>query len=159
MTRHFFAFALLSLSVLASCRGAVKTRTGLPAQLQPVNAASTGTLEVHLTGIPAVRGQLFVELYDQATYFDYAQVLNERIVPVTATEMTVTLEHVAAGRYIAVGSHDANGNNELDTGLFGIPLEVYGFSRDARGALGPPDFSAGAFDFDGTTARVDVPLR
>ncbi len=159
MTRFLFALSILSVSVLGGCRGALKARTETPLQLRVQNAAVTGTLEVHLTGIPAARGQLFVELYDQATYFNYDQVLNERIVPVTATEMTVTLEHVPAGRYIAVGSHDANGNNELDSGLFGIPLEAYGFSRDARGALGPPDFSAGAFDFDGTTLRVDVPLR
>jgi len=114
---------------------------------------------VRVLGIPLVKGQLFVELYDRATYFNYDQVLNEQIVPVTGTEMTVTLEHVPAGRYMAVASHDANGNNELDTGLFGIPLEAYGFSRDARGALGPPGFEAGAFDFGGGAETVDVTVR
>ena len=99
------------------------------------------------------------ELYDRDSYFDFSRVPNEQVVPVTATGMTVTLQHVPAGRYIVVGSHDANGNNELDTGLFGIPLEAYGFSRAARGAFGPPDFEAGAFDFDGSTATVEVVLR
>ena len=156
---RFIFIALVALVVGSACRSAPKTRDGLAPQLRPENAGVTGTLAVHVLGIPSVKGQLFVELYDQATYFNYDQVLNEQIVPVTATEMTVTLEHVPAGRYMAVVSHDANGNNELDTGLFGIPLEAYGFSRDARGALGPPDFKAGAFDFDGVASAVDITVR
>jgi uncharacterized protein (DUF2141 family) len=157
---HFSSLLVLTaLLSLTSCRSAPKTLTEVPLQLRPENAQTPGTLAIHVTGIPSVRGQLFIELYDQQTYFNFDQVLNEQVVPVTATEMTVTLEHVPPGRYIAVGSHDANGNDELDTGFFGIPLEAYGFSRDARGLFGPPDFSAGAFDFDGTAATVDVVLR
>lgn len=155
-----FIFVALAVLVTGSaCRSVPRARGDLPPQLRPENAAVTGALAVHVLGIPQVEGQLFVELYDQATYFNYEQVLNEQILPVTATEMTVTLEHVPAGRYVAVASHDANNNQELDTGLFGIPLEAYGFSREARGALGPPDFAAGAFDFDGVTATVDITVR
>ena len=155
MTRFLF----VALVALTACRSAPKTLVGLPVQLRPENDATTGTLAVHLTGIPSVQGTVFIELYDRDTYFDYSRVPNEQVVTVTANEMTVTLEHVPAGRYIVVGSHDANGNNELDTGFLGIPTETYGFSRGARGAFGPPDFEAGAFDFDGTTATVDVLLR
>lgn len=151
--------ALVLCLALCACAAAPHARTGLPLQLRPENASVTGALEVHVTGIPSVQGQLYVELYDRSTYFDYQQVLNEQIVPVTGREQRVTLEHVPAGHYLAVASHDANGNDTLDTGLFGIPLEAYGFSRGARGALGPPEFEAGAFDFDGTRAVVEVDLR
>ena len=158
MTRFLFAGLVASL-VLSGCQSAPRTLLGLPLQLRPENEGTTGTLAVHLSGIPSVQGSLFIELYDRDTYFDFSRVQNEQVVPVTATDMTVTLQHVPAGRYVAVGSHDANGNNQLDTGIFGIPIEAYGFSRSARGALGPPDFEAGAFDFDGTAATVEVVLR
>jgi uncharacterized protein (DUF2141 family) len=37
--------------------------------------------------------------------------------------------------------HDANDNGVLDRNLLGIPSERYGFSGNARGLAGPPDFA------------------
>jgi uncharacterized protein (DUF2141 family) len=147
------------LLLVAACSAAPKpTRTGPPAHLREP-AAVVGRIEVAVTGIPAVEGQLYVELYDQATYFRYADVLNERIVAVTGTEMVVALEHVPPGRYIAAVSHDRNSNHTLDTGWFGIPKEAYGFSQGARGRLGPPSFEEGAFTFAGGTQRIMISIR
>lgn len=157
MVRYFFVVVVIALT---ACRAAPKApRQSLPVQLLPENAATPGTLTVRVLHIPSVEGVLYVELYDQATYFEYEKVLNEQIVPVTDTTMSITLEHVPAGRYIIAGSHDPNDNHELDTGAFGVPTEAYGFSRDARGVFGPPDFAAGAFDFDGTSAVLELTLR
>jgi uncharacterized protein (DUF2141 family) len=133
-------------------------RVGPPPQLRPESASIQGSLAVEVTGIPSLQGQLFVELYDRRTYFHYAEVLNEQLVPVTATTMVVTLQHVPPGRYLVAVSHDANSNHLLDTGLFGVPTEAYGFSRGARGTFGPPAFEEGAFDFPGE-APVRVTLR
>lgn len=156
MHRHSLALSL-GLSVFA-CTAAPVKRTETPLHLRPENAAVPGRLTVTISGIDGVRGQLYVELYDEATYFDYARVLNERIVPVDAMTMTVVLEHVPAGRYLVVVSHDANANDTMDTGVFGVPLERYGFSRDARGLFGPPAFAEAAFDFE-ADATVSVTLR
>lgn len=152
--------ALLVSLVLCSCGAATaKKSSEVPPHLRSGNAATPGVLEVRVSGVPSVEGQLYVELYDATTYFHYDQVLNERIVPVSAQEMSVRLEHVPPGRYIVAVSHDRNSNNILDTGIFGIPKEAYGFSRDARGTFGPPSFADGAFDFDGTTASMPVRVR
>ena len=40
---------------------------------------------------------------------------------------------------------DENSNAKLDTNLFGIPSELYGFSRNARGLTGPTTFAEAAF--------------
>lgn len=40
--------------------------------------------------------------------------------------------------------HDADDDGRLDTNLFGVPTEGYGFSRDASGTFGPPDFEDAA---------------
>lgn len=153
---------VLSVALLApGCASPSKppTRTGLPPHQRPEAAGVPGTLRVTVTGIPSVEGQLFVELYDQATYFHYDRVLNEQIVPVTGREMTVSLEHVPPGRYLVAVSHDANANHAMDTGWLGIPKEAYGFSRGARGSFGPPDFASGAFDFDGSRLELTVAVR
>ncbi|MEL6593163.1 MAG: DUF2141 domain-containing protein [Bacteroidota bacterium] len=44
---------------------------------------------------------------------------------------------------------DLNGNGELDSNLFGIPLEPYGFYRDFRPTLSAPDFEDCSFYMDG----------
>jgi uncharacterized protein (DUF2141 family) len=154
-------FAVILAWTCAACATAAAPRAhgSPPPHLRSENGAVPGVIEVTLRGIGPVEGQLFVELYDESTYFRYDEVLNERIVPVTGSTMVVTLEHVPPGRYIVVGSQDINGNNALDTGLFGIPKEPYGFSRDARGTFGPPSFADGAIDFDGTRLSVEVALR
>jgi uncharacterized protein (DUF2141 family) len=36
----------------------------------------------------------------------------------------------------------------MDTGMFGIPQEKYGFSNDAKGFAGPPSFKQCKFTFN-----------
>ena len=45
--------------------------------------------------------------------------------------------------------HDTNDNKELDSNLFGMPKEGFGFSNDAMGMFGPPDFKKASFEHDG----------
>ena len=53
---------------------------------------------------------------------------------------------VTSGIY-AIGLYiDANKNKKLDTNFLGIPKEQFGFSNDARGVLGPPDFESASFE-------------
>jgi uncharacterized protein (DUF2141 family) len=53
---------------------------------------------------------------------------------------------VPPGKYAVAFFQDLNGNQKLDTNLFGVPKEGFGFSRDAMGKLGPPSFEAAALD-------------
>jgi uncharacterized protein (DUF2141 family) len=155
-----FGLALTTIvSACASSSPPPRSATFVPRYATPEFASETGRIEVRVSGIPSVQGQLFVELYDRATYFHYDRVLAEKVVPVTAREMVVSLDHVPPGRYIVAVSHDANANRAMDTGLFGIPKEAYGFSRDARGTFGPPGFESGAFDFTGGTLGTSVTIR
>lgn len=53
---------------------------------------------------------------------------------------------VAPGTYAVMVFHDENNNGKLDQAANGMPLEGYGFSRNARGHWGPPNFEAARFD-------------
>ena len=53
---------------------------------------------------------------------------------------------VIPGKYAISVYHDVNGNQRLDSNMVGIPSEPYGFSRDARGKMGPPSFDDAAFE-------------
>lgn len=68
----------------------------------------------------------------------------------------VTFEDVDHGKYAISYIHDENDNAELDTGFMGIPKEGYGFSNDARGFMGPPDFEDQMFEL---TSNVSMTLK
>ncbi|WP_245574937.1 DUF2141 domain-containing protein [Flavobacterium tegetincola] len=44
--------------------------------------------------------------------------------------------------------HDENRNGELDSNMFGIPKQDYGFSNVAKVTSSPPSFCYAAFSYD-----------
>lgn len=51
-----------------------------------------------------------------------------------------------AGTYAIGLYHDADDDREMDTGVFGIPTEGYGFSRNVGGGLSAPSFASAALE-------------
>ncbi len=68
-------------------------------------------------------------------------------------------EDVPAGKYALVVLHDENMNGRLDYNWLGMPREGYGFSNDARAAVGAPSFEQAAFVYDGKTLDLTISLR
>ena len=66
---------------------------------------------------------------------------------------------VPPGTYALVVLHDENMNGRVDYNWLGIPREGYGFSNDAKGALGAPSFKQAAFVYDGKTLDLTITLR
>ncbi len=65
---------------------------------------------------------------------------------------------VEPGEYAIAVYHDQNGNGKMDTRLFGIPKEPYGFSNDFRPMLSAPKFSDCEFSVGdgGKTMRIKL---
>ena len=63
------------------------------------------------------------------------------------------------GEYAITVYHDENGNGELDSNLFRIPREPYGFSHDARGSFGPPEYSEATFRLNNARRIVIITLK
>ena len=55
-------------------------------------------------------------------------------------------------RYAVAAFQDENGDGILNSNVVGMPTENYGFSNDARGLFGPPDFDDAAFLSDSPMA-------
>jgi uncharacterized protein (DUF2141 family) len=90
-------------------------------------------------------GILRLGLYDAAGYPHDKSPVAAADVPATGNEVTVTLKDLPPGRYAIESFQDINGNGKMDTTWLGLPLEPYGFSRDAKPFLSKPDFGAVAF--------------
>jgi hypothetical protein len=99
-------------------------------------------LRLEVDGMTETKGNLLIAIYDKEESYP-AKAYTYRAVPVDSlvkhTEITLP-----EGRYVVSLFHDANGNNRLDTGEYGIPTEKYGFSNNARGEMGFPSFKDAA---------------
>ena len=58
----------------------------------------------------------------------------------------------SAGNYAIAFFHAQQNETQLTPGLFGKPTQGYGFSNNAAGSFGPPNFTAAAFAYDGHPA-------
>lgn len=65
---------------------------------------------------------------------------------------------LAPGSYALSLFQDSNNNGRFDRNPAGMPLEPFGFSRDAMGSMGPPAFDAAAIDLRADTT-IKITLR
>ena len=114
------------------------------------------TIEVH--GIRSGDGHLYVAVHAPETK-DTFPAGTDNVAGLEQPAHTGTLHFVLRdlppGQYAVNAFHDENGNGELDTNLFGIPSEGYGFANDPDSTFGPPKFEAAAVNV-GDTGGVAV---
>lgn len=134
----------------------------LLAAMLPVSTAfAEGKLIVEFTGMASDAGVIVCSLVDSHEQFlsSGQQPLRDASLVITDARASWHIDGLAFGSYAISAYHDANSNAELDTGLFGIPNEDYGFSNNARGTFGPPDFTDAKFEFNQSgqtlTIRID----
>jgi len=96
-------------------------------------------LDVTVTGVAPDHGVVLVGLFRPGMSFTGKPLTYASAKP-NGAQASVKFPEVAPGEYAVSAFQDTNGNQKLDRGKFGIPTEKYGFSRDARGNYGPPEF-------------------
>ena len=106
----------------------------------------TASLTIHVERVSPGGGILRLGVYDAAHYPDEnSNAPGLRRCAGRAGIITVTLKDLPPGRYAIESFQDLNANGKMDVSWLGLPLEPYGFSRDARPFLAKPRFNAVAF--------------
>jgi len=104
----------------------------------PVPAA---TLTIHIENV-SQGGVVRLGLYDAIGYRDdKAKPVASADVSAVAGETVIVLHDVPPGTYAIETYQDINSNDKMDMTWLGLPLEPYGFSRDAHPVLSKPSFS------------------
>lgn len=101
------------------------------------------TLRLHLKGLRSASGQVLYTIFNRAEGFPDSPDLAYRKGVATVVGQTLVLElgTLPPGTYAVGVVHDENSNNVVDTNLFGVPREGFGFSNDAKPRWnGPPTF-------------------
>jgi len=122
--------------------GVLALAAGFPARAEP----ATASLTIRIENVSPGGGMLRLGFYDAARYPDNdSAAVASADVKAELGETIVTLHNIVPGTYAIQAFQDINGNGKMDTSWVGLPLEPFGFSRDARPHLHKPHFSAVKF--------------
>lgn len=135
----------------------MKIVTPLIAALLITPFASAADLTVTIDNIQMLEGTIMLGLYDEAAYSGDGAVAGATL-KVEASAVTTTFEGLAPGEYAMRLFHDLNDDGEMNTNPFGMPVEPYAFSNDARGRFGPAKWEAAKFTIgaDGTSHTITM---
>ncbi len=127
-----------------------------PLSAQEDAGALANRIVVEATGFRNDRGHLQCSLHDQADAFPThpERAVASARVTISHGRATCSFEGIAPGTYAVALHHDEDDDGQFDTGMFGIPTEGTGASRDARGSMGPPSFRDAQFAFTGGVLRL-----
>lgn len=125
------------------------------ASVQAPPPAASASVTINLTGIAGSKGMVMAALCDKATFLKrcpYMQTV------AASPAVNLKFDGVKPGMYAAMLFHDENGNGEFDRSPNGMPLEGYGFSRNAKGNYGPPSFEAAAVEIKAGKVAIDIDM-
>ena len=134
---------------------ALSLPTPLPAQMDSCDIC------VNIIHLRNDRGAVEVALYNSRDTFlgDSSKVFRTAEGRSKAGMSKVFFRRVPFGTYAIAVFHDENLNMKMDKGMFGIPKEGYGFSNDATGFMGAPDFDQAKFVCDRDSIPVTIKMR
>jgi uncharacterized protein (DUF2141 family) len=113
-------------------------------------AQAAGKLSITVTGARNGEGVVRFALFNSPAAFPkMGQQWRGVIAPIRGGAATCVFSAVPAGTYAVAFFHAEHNETELTTGMFGKPQQGYGFSNNAAGSFGPPNFNAAAFRYDG----------
>jgi len=153
------AVAIAPLHGLSAQEAPPRTQ-GAEATAAPEAAPETASLELVITNLQDSGGTLYIGLYDRASDFPEwdAQIRQARL-EVNGARLVATLPDVPPGRYAVAAFHDQNNNGRFDQGLFGIPLEGFGFTRDPTVIFDAPVFDEAAIQVTPPKTRMTFRMR
>ena len=137
MKRRWLLIASLAAAAYAAVVATVRADA-----VAPTHEQAQGKVIVDLVGVASSKGQMLAAMFRDRRGFPEKGGTAYRKVVAKAHAGTMRLEfdNVPAGPYAISVHHDEDADFHFDTGLFGIPTEGYGFSRNAHAPFGPPDF-------------------
>ena len=116
---------------------------------------------VKVTNLEQVKGTLYVDWYNEPSVFriNDEAIFRAAIEVDNQSEVTVQFDDIPPGVYAIAVFLDENDNYKLETNLFGLPTEKYGFSNNTLPALRPATFEESAFKLSNEETIVSINLK
>lgn len=104
-----------------------------------------GDLTLTFPALTSNQGEVMIAVYDSAQGWSSGKPARVAIASAAAAPATAKVVSLPPGTYAVRAFQDVDGDGKMGTNPFGLPVEPYGFSRDAAPNMGPPSFEAAAF--------------
>jgi uncharacterized protein (DUF2141 family) len=127
----------------------------------PVPAGeSTQTVSIHVSGLKTRSSNLYVAVFDSEEGFPKPEhSRTTTTIPVDAASVEFSLSLPDSSTTGIAIFQDLNGDGKLTKNGFGLPIEPYGFSNNARSTFGPPSFSQAAFKVSEKTSPIEITVQ
>lgn len=106
-----------------------------------IGCSQTVKIELTLNNLKKVSGFIVVGIYNEESSFPIdGKEFRKLYFQVNALSVSCPIPDLPIGKYALAIFHDENGDGICNLGLFGIPKEGFGFSKNFRPRLRAPDF-------------------
>ncbi len=110
----------------------------------------TADITLKVTDIEEAKGLMAIAIYNSSeAYAGSEEVFIAKSIDVDSIGFTIVFTDIPHGSYAIAVFHDMDGNHKHNTNWIGIPKEPFGFSNNAKGKMGPPDFEDVVFELTG----------
>jgi uncharacterized protein (DUF2141 family) len=142
---------------LGGCAVSIGDTVELPRAAAP---ASSANLAVRFEGIEKATGQIMLSVFDSAAAHDQGGTpIRAAAVPVEGNKATARFTGLAPGEYAIKAFHDVDGDGDMDTNPFGLPIEPFAFSNNAKAEGGPARWEAARFTVAAGENAVTIAIK
>lgn len=131
--------------LLASAFLAASPAAAAPAATAVATAPAT-KLDINFIGVETRTGSIMIALFDsEDAYNGKGAPVRATAVPVKDGALNAVIAGLAPGRYAIKAFHDVDGDGKMGVNPFGMPIEPFAFSNNAKGNRGPAVWADAAF--------------
>jgi uncharacterized protein (DUF2141 family) len=112
----------------------------------PLTSFSQFAITIEINDLRNCNGQILLEFTN-----DKGEKISGIAQKIVDNKCMIVLNNLNPGKYAFKYFHDENKNEKLDVKWMGIPKEGYGFSNNAKGTFGPPQFDKTIFEIKENT--------
>lgn len=148
---NYISLSLIIISILISLNPEL-----IFAQVSE-NILNNGKLTVIITGFDNNIGNCRFALDNSKFIYERDDtVWIGKVLPIIDQQVIVVIDSLEYGEYAIRIFHDENENEKIDTNIFGIPTEDYGYSNDASSWFGPPSWEKAKFLFNQSDMTIEI---
>lgn len=123
------------------------------------SVAVSADWQLVVKNITSDKGTLFIAVFDSEANFNAEEPVRAFAHKAKIGDLQLQLSDLPVGTYAVMAYHDINGNEELDTNLFGLPKEPWGASLGGKQVFGPPQWKDTLFTISESNESIEVVMN
>ncbi len=116
--------------------------------------AFASTVEFNINGVNDDSSKLYVQIFKGEENYQNGNAESATITKAKDGKASISFTNLDKGDYALRFFHDQNNNGKLETNLFGMPVEGYGFSNNAKPNFGPVSYQQIKFSVSEDDSKV-----